>query len=74
MGRHIVVFMSEATFPNIRVALGADHGGLEIKAALREHLEGCGLHGAGFRDVRGGFGRLFGLCERCLPRDDRWSI
>lgn len=34
--------MSEATFSNIRVAIGADHGGLEIKAALRNHLEGAG--------------------------------
>ena len=42
MGGRIVDFMSEATFPNIRVALGADHGGLEIKAALRAHLEGAG--------------------------------
>ncbi|MBK1835172.1 serine hydroxymethyltransferase [Roseibacillus ishigakijimensis] len=34
--------MSEATFPNIRVALGADHGGLEIKSALRAALEEAG--------------------------------
>lgn len=40
--------MSEATFPNIRVALGADHGGLEIKAALRTYLEGAGCTVADF--------------------------
>lgn len=42
MGRRIVESMSEASFPNIQVALGADHGGIEIKTAAREALEKAG--------------------------------
>ena len=34
--------MSEVAFPNLRVAVGADHGGLEIKAALLAFLEKIG--------------------------------
>jgi glycine hydroxymethyltransferase len=41
--------MSEAKFPNIKVALGADHGGVEIKAALVKFLEeaGCAVQDFG---------------------------
>ena len=34
--------MSEANFSNMKVALGADHGGVEIKLALKSFLEGAG--------------------------------
>jgi glycine hydroxymethyltransferase len=34
--------MSEAKFPNITIALGADHGGVEIKKALVSYLQEAG--------------------------------
>ena len=58
--------------PHLRVAIGADHGGFELKQALIEHLKVARSRGAGLRDLVEGPRRLPTVRARRRPARRRW--